>query len=452
MYDRAGMTDQPGTGPFVLRARLLSPLADGGVLDVYDGLVAVDAGRIARVEPWRDDAEHGSVIDLRPMVILPGLVDLHAHLPQLPNAGLGAGLDLMTWLDRYIFPLERAYGERTAARTAPAAFRAFAAAGTTTVVAYAAIWPESTDVAFAAAEAHGIRAVIGKVMMDRITYDAKIDPDEILETSLQQSDALATRWHGRDGGRLSYAFTPRFAVSCSAELLRESAALAARHGAYWQTHLSEDAGEIDEVRRLFPEARDYLDVYDRAGGVGERAILAHAIHLGDREVARLVESRAGVAHCPASNLFLSSGMMPLGEYLRAGMKVGLGSDVAAGPEVSMFSVMRAGSVTQRVLEVTGQADKSLAVRPIDWLRLGTLGGAAVLGLQDRIGSIEPGKDADLIAIDPRMTTPLLGDQPRIASADDVISRLIFRPHPNMVRAAWVRGRPLEGPPGVRGIG
>jgi 5-methylthioadenosine/S-adenosylhomocysteine deaminase len=118
----------------------------------------------------------------------------------------------------------------------------------------------------------------------------------------------------------------------------------------------------------------------------------------------------------------------------------------------MFSVMRAGSVTQRVLEVIGQADKSLAVRPIDWLRLGTLGGAAVLGLQDRIGSIEPGKDADLIAIDPRMTTPLLGDQPRIASADDVISRLIFRPHPNMVRAAWVRGRPLEGPPGVRGIG
>lgn len=118
----------------------------------------------------------------------------------------------------------------------------------------------------------------------------------------------------------------------------------------------------------------------------------------------------------------------------------------------MFSVMRAGTVTQRVLEVTGKADKSLAVWPIDWLRLGTLGGAAVLGLEDRIGSIEAGKDADLVAVDPRMTTPLLGDQPRTASADDVISRLIFRPHPNMVRAAWVRGRLLDGPPGVHGIG
>ena len=235
-------------------------------------------------------------------------------------------------------------------------------------------------------------------------------------------------------------------------MLRESAKLAERHGAYWQTHLSEDAGEIHEVRRLFPEARDYLDVYDRAGGVGDRSILAHAIHLGRREIARLAESRAGVAHCPASNLFLSSGMMPLGEYLRAGVRVGLGSDVAAGPELSMFTVMRAGTVTQRVLEVTGRADRSLAVRPIEWLRLGTLGGATVLGLGDRIGSIEAGKEADLIAIDPRMTTPLLGDEPRIASADDVISRLIFRPHPNMVRCAWVRGRLLAGPPGIDAIG
>jgi guanine deaminase len=447
------MTALPAKPPFALRARLLSPTADGGVLDEYDGLVEIDAnGRIAGVEPWHAGVASAGVVDMRPMVVLPGLVDLHAHLPQLPNAGLGSGLDLLTWLNRYIFPLERAYGSRTAMRTAPAAFRAFAAAGTTTVVAYAAIWPESTDVAFYAAEVHGIRAVIGKVMMDRLSYDTKIDPDEILETSLRQSDELARRWHGRDDGRLRYAFTPRFAVSCTAELLRESAALAERHGAYWQTHLSEDAAEIDEVRRLFPEARDYLDVYDRAGGVGERTILAHAIHLDDREVSRLVESRAGVAHCPASNLFLSSGMMPLGDYLRAGVRVGLGSDVAAGPEVSMFTVMRAGTVTQRVLELTGRADRSMAVRAIDWLRLGTLGGAQVLGLDDAIGSIESGKEADLIAIDPRMTTPLLGDEPRIAAADDVLSRLIFRPHPNMVRAAWVRGRLLGGPPGVDGIG
>ncbi|MEO5986046.1 MAG: amidohydrolase family protein, partial [Candidatus Limnocylindria bacterium] len=355
------------------------------------------------------------------------------------------------WLDRYIFPLERAYDRSVAERQAPAAWRAFAAAGTTTVVAYAALWADSTDAAFEAAEAHGIRAVIGKVMMDRLTYDEDIRPADILETSLRQSDDLAARWHGRDDGRLQYAFTPRFAVSCSADMLRESAALAARHGAYWQTHLSEDAGEIEEVKRLFPGANDYLGVYEDAGGLGARTILAHAIHLSADEVRRLVSSGSSVAHCPASNLFLSSGMMPLTGHAAAGMRIGLGSDVAGGPEVSMFSVMRAGAVTQRVLELIDRAHGGAALRPLDWLRVATLDGAAALGMEDEIGSIEVGKQADLIAVDPRLTTPLLGDESPDA-AEDLASRLIFRPHPNMVRGAWVRGRLLAGPPGVDAIG
>jgi guanine deaminase len=445
------MTALPATPPFALRARLLSPLGDGGWLDEPDGMVEVDAaGRIVRTGPW-PDGDVPNVVDLRGMVVMPGMVDLHAHLPQLPNAGLGSGLDLLTWLERYIFPLERSYDRSTAEIQAPAAWRAFAAAGTTTVVAYAAIWPDSTDAAFAAAEEHGIRAVIGKVMMDRLTYDTDIRPGEILDTSLRQSDELASRWHGRDEGRLAYAFTPRFAVSCSAEMLRESADLARRHNAFWQTHLSEDGGEIDEVRRLFPGTRDYLDVYEAAGGLGPRAILAHGIHLSEREIGTLVETGSHVAHCPASNLFLSSGMMPLAEYRGAGMSIGLGSDVAAGPEVSIFSVMRAGAATQRVLELTRRASRDEALRPLDWLRLATLGGAAALGQADQIGSVEVGKQADLIAIDPRLTTPLPGDEPPTA-ADDLASRLIFRPHPNMVRAAWVRGRLLAGPPGVDGIG
>jgi guanine deaminase len=450
------MTALPQGPPFALRARLLSPLVDGTWLDEPDGLLEVDPnGRIVRAGAWPGASAHGdapaSVRDLRPLLLLPGMVDLHAHLPQLPNAGLGSGMDLLTWLDRYIFPLERAYDRTVAERQAPAAFGAFAAAGTTTVVAYAALWADSTDAAFTAAEEHGIRAVIGKVMMDRLSYDTDIAPADILDTSLRQTDELASRWHGRDDGRLSYAVTPRFAVSCTAEMLRESASLAARHGAYWQTHLSEDAAEITEVGRLFPEAKDYLDVYDRAGALGARTILAHAIHLGPREVARLVESDSRVAHCPASNLFLSSGMMRLGAYRAAGMRIGLGSDVAAGPEVSMFSVMRAAAVTQRVLELTGASGPGAALRPLDWVRLGSLDGAAALGMDGRIGSLDAGKEADVIAVDPRFTNPLPTDDPP-SSADEVASRLVFRPHPNMVRGAWVRGRLLAGPPGLDGIG
>jgi guanine deaminase len=441
------------TPPFALRARLLTPLDAGGSRHESDGLLEVDAaGRITFAGPANERPDEAArAIDLRPFVLLPGMVDTHAHLPQLPNAGLGAGLDLLTWLDRYIFPLERGFDAIEAARLAPLAWRAFAAAGTTTALVYGAVYKASLDATFEAAEAHGIRAVIGKVMMDRITYDATIDPTTILERTLRESADLIDRWHGRDDGRLRYAVTPRFAVSCTADLLRESAALATRTGAYWQTHVSEDRGEIAEVARLFPEARDYVDVYDRAGGLGERTILAHAVHLSDRELGRLVETGTRVSHCPASNLFLASGIMPLGRYLEAGLRVGLGSDVAGGPELSMFATMRVGAYARNALEVAGGARPSgsgaAAMTPMDWLRLGSLGGAQVLGIDAVVGSLEVGKEADVIAIEPSYLVPVPGMED--ADPEDLASRLVFRSHPDMVRAAWVRGRRLDGP-GARG--
>ena len=145
-------------------------------------------------------------------------------------------------------------------------------------------------------------------------------------------------------------------------------------------------------------------------------------------------------------------LMPLADHRAAGLVVGLGSDVAAGPEMSLFTVMRAGAVTQRVLELSGRAERENAVHGVDWLRLATLEGATALGMEAEIGSLEAGKEADLVAVDPRLTTPLPGDVPPLESADDVMSRLVFRPHPNMVRAAWVRGRLLAGPPGLDAIG
>jgi guanine deaminase len=441
-------TSLPLRPPCSLRARILTPLAAGGTRYESDGRVDVDArGVIERVVPWADPGSgDGDAVDLRPLLLLPGMVDLHVHLPQVPNAGVGAGLHLLEWLDRYIFPLERAFDEATAEWLAPAALRAMAAAGTTTAVMYGAVYEPSIEVSFRAAEAHGMRAVIGKVMMDRGSYDDRIPSARVLDTSLRQSADLCERWHGRDGGRLRYAFTPRFAVSCSPEMLRGSAALARSTGAYWQTHLAEDRDELRAVASRHPQAIDYLDVYDRAGGLGPRAILAHAIHLSDREVARLAESGSVVAHCPASNLFLASGAMRLARYQAAGIRVGLGSDVAAGPELSIFTNMRAGAFTQRGLHVRGEGAGRPPLGPLDWLRLGTLEGARALGLEAEIGSLEARKDADMIAVDPRLVAPIEGvdsDDP-----DEIMSRLAFRPHPAMVRAAWVRGRLLDGPPGL----
>ena len=439
----------PERPPFVLRARILSPLAAGGNRYEPDGTIEVDqSGRITAIGRWtaQPEASGRPTVDLRPLVVLPGMVDLHMHLPQLPNAGVGAGLDLLTWLDRYIFPLEREFDGPTAERVVPAAFEAMAAAGTTTALMYGAVFEPSVDIAFRAAETHGIRAIIGKVMMDRLTYDDRLPADRVLQISLRQSADLCARWHGRDDGRLQYAFSPRFAVSCTADMLRESAALARQTGAYWQTHLSEDVHELREVARLFPEAVDYVDVYDRAGGLGPRTVLAHAIHLSDREVARVAETDTALAHCPASNFFLASGAMPLARYRAAGIRVGLGSDVAAGPELSIFANMRAGAYVQNGLRVHAGAGSAPPLGPLEWLRMGTYEGARALGLADRIGSLEPGKEADLIAVDPRTVAPI----PGVDSDDpaEIVSRLAFRPHPSMVRAAWVRGRLLDGPPGL----
>ncbi len=433
------------SAPFAIRARLLTSLDAGGTRSERDGLVVVDAdGRLRFSGPASErPAEADAAIDLRPWVVMPGMVDLHAHLPQLPNAGIGFALDLLTWLDRITFPTERSWSDPTVAeRQAPGIFESFAAAGTTTVLAFGVVYEAAMDASFRAADAHGIRAILGKVMMDRGTYDEVIDPTTILDRSLRESAGLIERWHGADSGRLGYAVTPRFAPSCSADMLRGSAELAATTGAWWQSHVSEDPLEIAEVRRQFPDARDYVDVYDRAGALGPRAILAHAIHLSADELARLVDSGTHVAHCPASNLFIGAGVMPLARYLDAGLSVGLGSDVSGGPEASIFSVMRVGAYAQMARRSVA-GDPGAILDPLDWLQIGTLAGARALGLDAVIGSLEAGKDADLIALDPSYTAALPGtddDDPR-----DLMSRFIFRAHPDMVRAAWVRGRRLDGP-------
>ncbi|TFG68327.1 MAG: guanine deaminase [Thermomicrobiales bacterium] len=434
------------SAPFAIRARLLTPLAAGGTLHEPDGLVIVDAvGKLVFAgRAGERPVEASTAVDLRPWVVMPGMVDLHCHLPQVPNVGLGFALDLLTWLERITFPTERSWSDPAIAeRLAPPIFESFAAVGTTTVLAHGVVYAAAMDAAYRAAEAHGIRAILGKVMMDRGTYDDEILPATILDRSIRESADLIERWHGADAGRLGYAVTPRFALTCSAEMLRESADLARSTDSWWQSHVSEDPNEIAEVARQFPDARDYVDVYDRAGGLGARTVLAHAIHLSERELGRLVESGTHVAHCPASNLFIGAGIMPFARYRAAGLSLGLGSDVSGGPDASIFSVMRVGAYAhmarRSLVGIEGDVLDSLS-----WLRAGTLDGARALGLGDVIGSLEAGKEADLIAVDPAFAAALPG-APSDDDPADLMGRLIFRAHPDMVRAAWVRGRRLDGP-------
>ena len=440
----------PDGPPFTLRARLLTPLPDGSTRWEPDGVVVVDGdGRMAFVgaaATWTGRHEVlDEALDLRPLVLMPGLIDTHVHLPQVPAGGLGAGMDLLAWLARYVFPLERDFDVATAERLAPLVYRAMAAVGTTTFAGYGAIWADSLDACFRAAEDHGIRAILGKVMMDRLTYDERTPAGQILEADLRDSAELCERWNGAAEGRLRYAFTPRFAVSCSRDMLRESATLAEHYGAIWQTHLSEDAREMAAVEEHFPEAADYLDVYDRAGGLGRKALLAHSIHLSEREIDRLVETDSAVAHCPVSNMFISSGVMPLAKYRAAGIRTGLGSDVAGAPDLSIITQMREGFYQQNSRR-TQDPDWPPVPGPLEWLRLGTLGGAAALGLDDAIGSLEVGKEADLIAVDVEFGAPPLA--PAAVDVEEVVSRMIFRERAGMVVGAWVRGKRLDASDGA----
>src|SRR5205085_10621356 len=204
---------------------------------------------------------------------------------------------------------------------------------------YTAIYEDSCDVAFEAARDSGLRVIMGKMMMDIASY-GQLQPKKVLSVSILESERLCRKWHRFDDGRLEYAFSPRFAVACSEKMMRSAAELAARIDAYLQTHLAENREEIEKVHHLFMGARDYTHVYEKCGLLTPKTVLGHCIHLKPREVEAIAVSQATVAHCPTSNLFLGSGLMKLDQLLKAGIAVGLGPDVAAGPELNMWQVMR----------------------------------------------------------------------------------------------------------------
>jgi guanine deaminase len=426
-----------------------------------DGALVVDDGGLIRDLGAYDAvaAAHPQepCQDLRPCWILPGLVDLHSHLPQYEAVAMD-GLPLLPWLETHIFPAEMRFeAPGVAARAARTYFQDQLALGVTTTVVYCSVHAEATHRAFEAAEACGIRGVLGKVMMDRNA------PEGLVETtaaSLAESEELCAAWHGRDGGRLQYAFTPRFAPTCTRELLQGAAQLAQRHGAYIQTHLSENLQELAWVKELFPEARNYTDVYARAGLLGSRTLLGHGIHLAPEEREAIRAAGATIVHCPRSNAFLSSGIMPLRRWLQEGLSVGLGTDVGAGPSLDLWAEMAFACTASKLafanqqnlsarLQLLDGPDRAQVARILDLepqppidparaLRLGTLDGARALGLALCTGSLEAGKEADFIVVDPRKVDPATHRDSE--TAQEVLCRLLYRSDPAMVRATYIRGR------------
>jgi guanine deaminase len=318
--------------------------------------------------------------DLGTRTIVPGFVDTHVHLPQFPIMGIGTG-ELLDWLRNYTYPEEARFADpEHAAEVARQFFDALLANGTTTAAIYSSVHEMATDIAFSTAAGKGIRAFIGKVMMDRNVPDALL---EGTEESIAASVRLFEKWDGAGNGRLRYVFAPRFAGACSMELMRRVGTIAHERGAFIQSHLSENPGEVAWIRTLFPAAASYTGVYEAAGLLGERSIMGHCIHLSPDEVGLLSRSKTKVAFCPYSNRTLRSGTMAYARLRDTGLNIGLGTDIAGGPSLSMIDQM-------------DHAMQAANISETEALYLATLGGAKCLDLGDRIGSFEPGKDADFV--------------------------------------------------------
>ncbi len=406
-----------------IRGRLLSfhraPAGPGDRAShrfIPDGLLLVEDGRITAVGDYdalRARIPEGVAVDHHPEgLILPGFIDTHIHFPQTQVIA-SYGARLLDWLETYTFIEEQKYADPAhAAAGASFFFDELLRNGTTTAVAYGSVHPQSVDALFAEAERRGAGLVAGKVMMDRNAPAALTDT---AQSGYDDSKALIGRWHGV--GRQRYAVTPRFAITSTEAQLTAAGALLREHpGVHMQTHLSENAEEIATVRRLFPTARDYTDVYDRFGLLGPASLFGHCIHLAEEERARLAESGSVAVFCPTSNLFIGSGLFDLAALSRADrpVRTALATDVGGG---TSYSMLRTAGEGYKVLQLNHQNLPALAA--FDWM---TRGNAAALGLENEIGVLEPGRWADLVVLDPR-ATPAMAH--RMATVDGDLEEELF---------------------------
>jgi guanine deaminase len=430
------------TNARALRGQLLDFIDDPAEVGVAashrylrDGLLVIEDGRIAKVGDARallPELPAGTPVDEYPnCLILPGLIDTHIHYSQTQVIA-SYGAQLLEWLHKYTFVEEQKFGAPAhAAAIARFFLDELLRYGTTTAAVYCTVHPESVEAFFAESERRNTRMIAGKVMMDREAPAALTDT---AERGYRDSKALLQAWHGR--GRQLYAISPRFAVTSSEAQLEAAGTLLREHpGAYLQTHLAENHEEIATVRKLFPKAKSYTDVYDRSGLLGPRSIFGHCLHLGDQELQRLSDTHSVAAFCPTSNLFIGSGLFDLARLRDPArpVRISLATDVGGG---TSYSMLRTAAEAYKVLQLQGQNLPAL-----DAFYLITLGNARALGLETEIGSFRIGSEADVVVLDP-CATPAMAH--RMATMGDDLEATLFvlmtLGDDRAVRATYVLGK------------
>jgi guanine deaminase len=363
-----------------------------------DGVVAMQGGMITHFGPAdRVLSELPTGTDVRnygpDSLISAGFIDSHVHYPQTPMIG-AFGEQLLDWLNKYTFPTEQKFADKEFARSVAKTFlNESLRNGITCGCIYCTVYPQSVDALFEEAEKLGMRIAAGKVMMDRNA------PEPLLDTpqkGYDESKALIAKWHGK--GRLLYAITPRFAPTSSREQLQMTGALCTEHpDCFMQTHVSENKGEVAWVQELFPERKGYLDVYDHYGICRPRAVFGHGIHLTDDEMHTMHRTGSAISHCPTSNFFLGSGAFNIQRAMQKDrpVRVGLGTDLGAGTSFSILATLNEAYKAAQLNSYPLSASHAYYVA--------TRGTAHAMYLEDKIGSIAPGMEADIVVLDMKST-------------------------------------------------
>lgn len=425
----------------MLRGRILTfhrePLGpdDARAFDyIEDGALILAGGLIEAVGRYSDlasDAIDAEQVDHRPHLIMAGFIDTHIHFPQTQVIA-SWGSQLMDWLNTYTFPEETRYVDTAHSELMAGRFLdQLTAHGTTTAVAYCSVHKQSTEALFAEAERRNMRIIGGKVLMDRNAPAGLLDTPQ---SGYDDSKDLIDTWHGR--GRALYAVTPRFAITSTPEQMEMAGVLVAEHpDCYVQSHLSENHDEIAYTAKLYPQARDYLDVYESYGLLGPRTLLGHAIHLKEREIAVLADTDAHPVFCPTSNLFLGSGLFDDAGLRGQDIVNGIATDVGAGTSYSMLQTLNEG---YKVLQLQGQ--KLHPLRAFHWI---TRRNAEVLGLEDRIGTLAPGSEADIVVLNSRATDAMALRMERAETLSEELFVLQVMGDDRAVTETYIDGQPKK---------
>ena len=403
-----------------IRGCILKPeMTRAGFRILKDGILEVDgSGRFVSVDAAPASCE---LPVTRPgCVWLPGFVDTHLHFPQTRVIGTAAG-PLLTWLAQSTYPEEQKFADGAYAHSVAELFcSSMAAQGTTSAAIYSSSDVGATETLFGVLDSRGLRGLVGLTLMDREAPEALCVSTDKAVAGMEK---LISHWHEHDGGRLQVCVTPRFAISCTPELMTAAGEIARRYRLPVQTHISENIDEIETVRRLFPDRGGYLDVYDHFGLLTDRMILAHCIWLSDDEWRRVADSGARVSHCPDSNFFLGSGLFPWRKLNAYEVRLGLGSDVGAGRTYAMNDI--ASSAYDVALSTASDQTPAALV----WYA--TRGGALAVG-RNEVGVLEPSYECDLIGIDVAGAKSM--------NDAEIYDALLFRKNDCRVHTAIVRGK------------